>query len=138
MVILVHTWLVEADTTISSYFLWTEQGMANPANWPISGKNAKMAQEQVKKTFCYQTLFWPFNVWINCSSHLKKFDNSWPSEQFILIHSRSDQFLKQNSRIIFSKKLPIIDTDFGVQNDIIAWTGTAFGSVLQNPIFFQK
>ena len=24
-------------------------------------------QEQVKKAFCYQKLFWPFTVWINCS-----------------------------------------------------------------------
>ena len=23
-------------------------------------------QEQVKKAFCYQKLFWPFTVWINC------------------------------------------------------------------------
>ena len=30
-------------------------------------------QEQVKKTFCYQKLFRPFTVWINCSSNLKHF-----------------------------------------------------------------
>ena len=24
-------------------------------------------QEQVKKAFCYQKLFWPFTAWINCS-----------------------------------------------------------------------
>ena len=29
-------------------------------------------QEQVKKVVCYQKLFWPFTVWINCSSDLKK------------------------------------------------------------------
>ena len=23
-------------------------------------------QEQVKKAFCYQTLYWPFTVWTNC------------------------------------------------------------------------
>ena len=28
-------------------------------------------QEQVKKAFCYQKLFWPFTAWINCSSDLK-------------------------------------------------------------------
>ena len=28
-------------------------------------------QEQVTKAFCYQELFWPFTVWINCSSNLK-------------------------------------------------------------------
>ena len=36
-------------------------------------------QEQGKKTFCYQKLFWPFTVWQNCSSDLKMFANSWPS-----------------------------------------------------------
>ena len=30
-------------------------------------------QEQVKKAFCYQKLFWPFNVWINWSSDFKNF-----------------------------------------------------------------
>ena len=36
-------------------------------------------QVQVKKAFCYQKLFWPFTVWINCSSDLKKISNSRPS-----------------------------------------------------------
>ena len=36
-------------------------------------------QEQVKKAFCYQKLFWPFTVWINCSSDFKSFENSRPS-----------------------------------------------------------
>ena len=36
-------------------------------------------QERIKKTFCYQKLFWPFTVWINCSSDLKIFLNSQPS-----------------------------------------------------------
>ena len=35
-------------------------------------------QKQVKKAFCYQELFLPFTVWINCSSDLKKFANSPP------------------------------------------------------------
>ena len=39
-------------------------------------------QEQVKKAFCYQKLFWPFTVWINCSSDLKSFSQSL--EQFFL------------------------------------------------------
>ena len=30
-------------------------------------------QEQVKKAFFYQKLFWPFTVWINCSFDLKTF-----------------------------------------------------------------
>ena len=33
-------------------------------------------QELVKKAFYYQKIFWPFNVWINCSSDLKFFANS--------------------------------------------------------------
>ena len=36
-------------------------------------------QEQVKKAFCYQNLFWPFTIWINCSSDHKIFANSWSS-----------------------------------------------------------
>ena len=35
-------------------------------------------QEQVKKAFCYQKLFWPFTVWINCFSYLKNFANKIP------------------------------------------------------------
>ena len=34
-------------------------------------------QEQVKKAFCYQKLFRPFTVRINCS-RVKQFANSWP------------------------------------------------------------
>ena len=59
-------------------------------------------QVQVKKAFCYQKLFWPFIVWTNCWSDLKKFANSRPSasnfkcfsrylKQFFS-HSRSEQF----------------------------------------------
>ena len=33
-------------------------------------------QEQVKKAFYYQKLFWSFTVWISCSSDLKIFKNS--------------------------------------------------------------
>ena len=39
----------------------------------------KNLPEQVKKEFCCQNLFWPFNVWINCSNDLKNFANSPPS-----------------------------------------------------------
>ena len=37
-------------------------------------------QEQVKKAFCYQKMFWLFTVWINCSNDLKTFSRSL--EQF--------------------------------------------------------
>ena len=46
-------------------------------------------QEQVKKAFCYQKLFWPFTVWINCSSDLKNFANSRPSASNFKSFSRS-------------------------------------------------
>ena len=50
-------------------------------------------QEQVKKAFCYQKLFWPFAVWINCSSDLKNFANSQPSASNIKSFSQSlEQF----------------------------------------------
>ena len=41
-------------------------------------------QEQVKKAFCHQKLFWPFTDWINCSSDLKFFANSRSLEQIFL------------------------------------------------------
>ena len=37
----------------------------------------------------YQKLFWPFTVWINCSSDLKKFANSRPSASNFKSFSRS-------------------------------------------------
>ena len=37
-------------------------------------------QEQVQKAFCYQKLFGPFTVLINCSSDLKIFANSQLSD----------------------------------------------------------
>ena len=46
-------------------------------------------QEQVEKAFCYQELFWPFTVWINCSSDLIHFANSWPSASNFKSFSRS-------------------------------------------------
>ena len=50
-------------------------------------------QEQVKKAFCYQELFWPFTVWTNCSSVLKIFANSRPSASNFKSFSQSlEQF----------------------------------------------
>ena len=48
-------------------------------------------QEQVKKAFCYQQLFWSFIVWINCSRDLKNFANSRPSVSYFKHFSRSQQ-----------------------------------------------
>ena len=64
-------------------------------------------QEKVKKTFCYQKLFWPFTVWINCSSDLKTFANSWPSALNFKRFSQSlEQFFLTVGQNNFGNKLP--------------------------------
>ena len=46
-------------------------------------------QEQVKRAFCYQTLFWTFTVWISCSSDLKIWALCWWNlANQILIYNR--------------------------------------------------
>ena len=65
-------------------------------------------QEQVKKAFCYQELFWPFTVWINCSSDLKIFENSRPSASNFKSFSRSlEQFFLTIGKNNFENKIPI-------------------------------
>ena len=62
-------------------------------------------QEQVKRAFCYQKLFWPFTVWINCSRDLKNFANCLQPQiskvflitRTIFSHSRTEQFWYQNT-----------------------------------------
>ena len=67
-------------------------------------------QEQVKKAFCYQKLFWPFTVWINCSSDLKIFENSRPSASNFLSFSRSvEQFFLTVGQNNFGSKIPEFD-----------------------------
>ena len=65
-------------------------------------------QEHVKKAFCYQKLFWPFIVWINCSSDLKNFANSWPSASIFKSFPQSLEHLfltvGQNN---FGNKIPL-------------------------------
>ena len=67
---------------------------------------------KLKKAFCYQKMFWPFSVWINCSGDHKNFANSRPSAsnfksftwslgQFFS-HSRSEQFWKQKNITLLS------------------------------------
>ena len=71
-------------------------------------------QEQVKKAFCHQKLFWPWTVWINCSSDRKKlwnsrlkaenlqifeitkttYSNSWSLEQFLVTECFFNLFLE--------------------------------------------
>ena len=64
-------------------------------------------QEQVKKAFCYQKLFWPFTVWINCSSDLKNFANSRPSASNFKSFSGSlEQFFLTVGQNNFGNKIP--------------------------------
>ena len=47
-------------------------------------------QEQVKNAFCYQKLFWPFTVWINCSmiSNILQFQKIFTIIRTIFSHNR--------------------------------------------------
>ena len=64
-------------------------------------------QEQVKKAFCHQKLFWPFPVWINCSSDLKNFANSQHSASHFKSFSRSlGQFFLTVGQNNFGNKIP--------------------------------
>ena len=66
-------------------------------------------QEQVKKAFCYQKLFWPFTVWINCSSDLKNFENSWPSaSNFKSFSQLLEQFFLTVGQNNFGNKIPFL------------------------------
>ena len=66
-------------------------------------------QEQVKKAFCYQRLFWPFTVWTNCSSDLKKILNSRPSASNFKKFSQSlEQFFLTVGQNNFGNKIPSI------------------------------
>ena len=75
-------------------------------------------QEQVKKAFCYQNLFWPFTVWINCSNDLKNFANSRPSASNFKSFSQTNFFLTvgQNN---FANKIPFQETDCTDMNLIL-------------------
>jgi hypothetical protein len=65
-------------------------------------------QEHVKKAICYQKVFWPFIVWINCSSDLKKFANSWPSVSNFKSFSRLlEQFFLTVGQNNFGNKIPL-------------------------------
>ena len=64
-------------------------------------------QEQVKKAFCYQKLFWTFAVWINCSSDLKFFVNSRPSALNFTSFSRTlERFFLWVGQNNFDNKIP--------------------------------
>ena len=65
--------------------------------------------EQVEKTFCFQKLFWPLTVWINCSSDLKNFENSRPSASNFKSFSRSlEQFFLTVGQNNFGNKIRLL------------------------------
>ena len=69
-------------------------------------------QEQVKKAFCYQKLFWPFTVWINCSSDLKNFASFQPSASNFTSFSWSlEQFFLTVGQNNFGNKIPLFWSD---------------------------
>ena len=69
---------------------------------------SKNLQEQVKKAFCQQKLFWPFDAWTYCSSDLKNFANSWPSASNFKSFSRFlEHFFSHSRSNNFCKKIPI-------------------------------
>ena len=73
-----------------------------------------LQEEQVRKAFCYQKLFWPVTVWIHCSRDLKKFCKfltfSLEFQKFFLdhwnnfSHIRSEQFWYQNNNLKIANK----------------------------------
>ena len=66
-------------------------------------------QEQVKKAFGYQKLFWPFAFWINCSSDPKiKISNSRPSTANFKSFSKSlEHFFLTVGQNNFGNKIPL-------------------------------
>ena len=82
-----------------------------------------------KKAFCCQKLFWPFTVWINCSSDLKNFTNSQPSaSNFKSFFQSLGQFFLTVGQNNFSSKLlflRVVQKNF--QNKILVmWSNTCY------------
>ena len=69
----------------------------------------KMHHTFWKKEFCYQNLFWPFTVWVNCSSDLKNFENSPPSAlNFKSFSGSLEQFFLAVGQNNFGNKIPFL------------------------------
>ena len=96
----------------------------------------KNIQEQVKKAFCYQKLFWPFTVWINCSSDLKDLANSRPSAlNFKSFSCSLEQFFLTVDKNNFDNKIPFL---WIFQRKWFDHQGTPVGECLcQNWIFSE-
>ena len=80
----------------------SQKNISNMNSYCSNSSDMRNLNEQVKKAFSYQNLFWPFTVWINCSSDLKFFANSRPRSFF---RSQNNFFLTigQNN---FCNKIP--------------------------------
>ena len=88
--------------------LWMVNSLSFISTTKVTLRNI---QEQVKKAFCYQKLFWPFTVWINCSSDLKNFSNSRLSASNFKSFSRSlEQFFLTVGQNNFGNKIPLFTT----------------------------
>ena len=76
---------------LKAYFITFPACFLIPIIFPNLNSNCsnllylRTLQEQVKKAFCYQKLFWPFTVWINCSSDLKSLAFSLELQTFFTI-----------------------------------------------------
>ena len=78
--VMLHSWVVPLWKTEFSKFSCM---FLNPSIFfPNLNSNCsdlldlRTVQEQVKKAFCWQKLFWPLTVWINCSGDFKNVANS--------------------------------------------------------------
>ena len=76
-------------------------------------------QEQVKKAFCNQNLFWPFTVWIHCSIDLKIFANAQPAALNFKSCSQSlEHFFLKEGQNNFGNKIPYCGAIF---SRILLW-----------------
>ena len=71
--------------------------------------NLRNLQEQVVKAFCYQKLFWPFTVWMNCSSDRNCFCKfSAFSLEFQKFSRSLEQFFPTVGQNNFGNKIPFL------------------------------
>ena len=83
-------------------------------------------QEQVKK------MFWPFTVWINCSSDLKDFANSQPSASNFksFSHDHKNIFFLTVGQNNFGNKIPFFAIFSGGSKDQMTLNKPMFITVL--------
>ena len=115
----------EIVTGIKLFFILSSMFL-NPNNLNSNCSNLldmRNLEEKVKNAFCYQTLFWPFTVRINCSSDLKIFANSRPSVLSFKIFSQSlEQFFLTVGENNFGHKIPFLPKVFKQQLSKVVWS----------------